>query len=353
MSAKFSEQYQDSSLERSGDEVMLMENLEGRRLLAASALSTALLGAGSNPEKVIKGLDGSIYVYEQGSNQLARLRPGAKSFTRVAIPASNDQHFGMALSQTGDVYFTVANGIGAYSPKFNTIKIIPLSTAVADIAPGSDGNLWFTEPDATKVGRLTLANNKRKSQFAENYTITEFDVPTNAAGVASITRGPGQTLWFGEDLVGGIGQIDLSSGSPVFSEYALPAGAGAHAVGITTGPDGNVWFAEVFANKIGKINVKTKQITEYTVPTPNSNPFWLTTGSDGNLWFVERATGKVARITTNGDIKELTVVNASNHSLTSIVRGPGKTLWFTAADTDVVGILNLGRKFTFDSDQIT
>ncbi len=68
----------------------------------------------------------------------------------------------------------------------------------AFISAGPDGNLWFTEANANRIGRITPAG-----------TVTEF-----SAGIS----------------------------------------AGAVPLGITTGIDGNLWFAEGSGNKIGRIS---------------------------------------------------------------------------------------------------
>ena len=149
----------------------------------------------------------------------------------------------------------MAGGLGAYSPKFNRVTIIPLPTDPNDIAYGPDGNLWFTEPDANSIGRLTLSKN---GQLVNGFQITQFAVPAAApAGVASIARGPAGDLWFGEDIAGNVGQITFSGGVPTIHEYPLPTTSG-HPLGIVTGPDKNIWVTEVYGNKIARVNESTK-----------------------------------------------------------------------------------------------
>src|SRR2546423_9108932 len=62
------------------------EQLESRWLLASpGTISEIQLATGSNPEKVVVGHDGSIYIYEQGTEKLARMRPGKSTFQEVDI----------------------------------------------------------------------------------------------------------------------------------------------------------------------------------------------------------------------------------------------------------------------------
>jgi streptogramin lyase len=110
------------------------------------------------------------------------------------------------------------------------------------IAKGADGNLWFTEHDARKIGRITPTG-----------TITEFPIPS------------------GSDA----GYIPGS---------------------ITAGPDGNVWYTEAgSANAIGRVT-PAGAISEYPLPTPDCDPDGIAVGPDKNIWFTELSTNKIGRI---------------------------------------------------------
>jgi len=63
------------------------------------------------------------------------------------------------------------------------------------IAAGPDGNLWFTETNGNKIGRITTSG-----------TITEFPLPTAGSGPSDIAAGPDGNLWFTEGA-GKIGRI--------------------------------------------------------------------------------------------------------------------------------------------------
>src|SRR5439155_17947001 len=64
---------------------------------------------------------------------------------------------------------------------------------------------------------------------------------------------------------------------------------------IAPGPDGNLWFAEMAANKIGSITPKG-EITEYSVPTPDSKPYCVVTGPDKAIWFTASGVDKIGRL---------------------------------------------------------
>src|SRR5262249_18323996 len=55
---------------------------------------------------------------------------------------------------------------------------------------------------------------------------------------------------------------------------------------ITKGPNGNLFFPETAADRIGEIT-PAGVVTEFAIPTPNSQPTAITTGPDDNLYFTQ------------------------------------------------------------------
>ncbi|HVO22496.1 MAG TPA: hypothetical protein VMW56_02590, partial [Candidatus Margulisiibacteriota bacterium] len=167
--------------------------------------------------------------------------------------------------------------------------------------------------------------------------INEFSVPTAGSGVAGITVGPDDNLWFTEKTAGKIGQITPAG---TVSEFALSSGTAAPA-GIAAGPDDNLWFTEQSANKVGRITT-AGVITEYTVPAPTSGPTSIVAGPDGNLWFTGQSGNTIARL-------NMGFVNASPNFLfthfvlaggtipSGIATGPDDNLWFTESGSGKIG----------------
>ncbi|HXJ41409.1 MAG TPA: hypothetical protein VNH18_19165, partial [Bryobacteraceae bacterium] len=98
------------------------------------------------------------------------------------------------------------------------------------------------------------------------------------------------------------------------TEYTLPTPL-SDPCGIAAGPDGNVWFTEdcgllsgIFGNRIGKITT-AGVITEFSLPDPGSGPMGITAGPDGNMWVTEWRSNKIAKVTTAGVITEFSLPN--------------------------------------------
>src|SRR5262245_66477187 len=72
-------------------------------------------------------------------------------------------------------------------------------------------------------------------------SITEFPVPAAVSNPFGITRGPDGNLWFTESLAGRIGRITPAG---VVTEFSAGITPGSQPAEITAGPDGNPWFTE-------------------------------------------------------------------------------------------------------------
>jgi virginiamycin B lyase len=118
------------------------------------------------------------------------------------------------------------------------------------------------------------------------------------------------------------------------SEFSIPT-ANSQPQGITAGPDGALWFTQIGSNQIGRINT-SGAFTEFPLPTANSQPGGITTGPDGNLWFTEQSIGKIGRITPGGTLSEF-ALSSSSTSPHAIIAGPDGALWFTESGTNKIG----------------
>src|SRR3989442_498675 len=98
--------------------------------------------------------------------------------------------------------------------------------------------------------------------------ITEFPL---ARGVRGITAGPDGNLWFTEFNGNRIGRIPPTG---VITEFPLST-VDSRPAGITAGPDGNLWFTEAVGNQIGRIT-PGGVLTEFPLPAPNSQPDGIT-----------------------------------------------------------------------------
>src|SRR5262249_44483264 len=104
--------------------------------------------------------------------------------------------------QTGAEIGDVVERI-SLSGSVTTFNVGTTSGAPSAISAGPDGNLWFTEPDANKIGRITPAGQ-----------ITLFTVPTPGSQPTGIVAGPNGNIWFTEAASRHIGEYFLVGTPP-------------------------------------------------------------------------------------------------------------------------------------------
>src|SRR5690349_7074608 len=74
--------------------------------------------------------------------------------------------------------------------------------------------------------------------------LSEYAITTSASQPLSVVQGPDGNFWFTEYTAGKIGK--MSPSGAMLAEYSLAtAGPGSHhPYGIAAGPDGNLWFTD-------------------------------------------------------------------------------------------------------------
>jgi streptogramin lyase len=241
-----------------------------------------------------------------------------------ALPANTGPAF-MSVGPDGDLYFSTATGVGRFNR--TTLAFTAFSVpsgagaGVTRTAPGSDGNVYFTEFNNSNIGSITPAG-----------VVTEYAAPSGFSRNTGITTGPDGNVWFSEAGAGNIARFTIPG--HVFTEFPIPTG-GSNPLGIVTGPDGALWFSEFYQAKIGRVTT-AGAFTEYPLST-NAGPNMICVGADGNLWFTETNIGKIGRITPAGVITEFTLPSGADSLPIQINAGQDGNVWWVEANTANIG----------------
>ena len=200
--------------------------------------------------------------------------------------------------------------------KVTEYKVSNKLVVPASIVAGSDGNLWFTEGYANKIGRITTDGK-----------IKEF--PTSAAP-GNIAAGPDGALWFTEP-----GKIArMTTAGVITNEFVVPHGSPYF---IATGADRNLWFSGYVRyhgfgyelNGIGKMTTKG-DVTDYVIsPLPGHAAAGIALGPDGNIWFTEYDDCLIGRITPSGSITEFKLGGRYLPYIVSAGPKGDSHMWFT------------------------
>jgi virginiamycin B lyase len=210
----------------------------------------------------------------------------------------------------------------------------------AALADAADANAADSTPDAA-------------SPMEDGGSFTSFGININQP--YGITVGPDGNIWFTESGGGpGIGRITPSG---ILTEFSTPTPSSEPGV-ITSGPDGALWFTQSGAKQIGRCTTGADggapTVTEFAVPTANAGALGIVTGPDGALWFTEALAGKIGRLILDADGGTVTEFPIVGGSPVEIVSGPDGALWFTDQGQRAIGrITTSGAISEFASDTLS
>ena len=213
----------------------------------------------------------------------------------------------------------------------NCSGITPGAQAFA-IAPGGDGNLWFTEYTAARIGRFDPRTGVAR----------EFG-PLRAPAT-SIAAGPDGNVWFTEWAgAGSVPILGKITPTGAITETSNGFVAGEILGAVTAGADGGVWFTKSGAggSAIGRYDPTSGSLVLYGTGFAGAPLLGgLATAADGNVWFTDYFDALLGRIAPDGTIGEFgdivptSPLNAIAASRTGV---GGKAVWFTDPKTARVG----------------
>jgi streptogramin lyase len=188
----------------------------------------------SGPAAIAAGPDGNLWFTERWGYRIGRITPAgvvtefsAGRRPRTARYATKPGPGFIAAGPDGNLWFTEDGGhrIGRITPA-GVVTMFPAGLgdgSPCGIAAGPDGNLWFTEAEGDRIGRITPAGATTLFRGPSAYVHHETSDETwySRCGIAS---GPDGNVWFTEWEADRIGRITPQG---VISEFPPTAALGA------------------------------------------------------------------------------------------------------------------------------
>jgi len=134
--------------------------------------------------------------------------------------------------------------------------------------------------------------------------------------------GPDGNVWFSRRKVSQIGRITPQGKITEFRDGITP---GCKPLSIAV-RDGALWFSEAAGNA-SDASEWTALVTEFPIPSHDSQPRAMVTHPDGSIWFVETSTNALGRIDRNGAIREFVIPTPNATLRGSLAR---RRSWFTS-----------------------
>lgn len=239
--------------------------------------------------------------------------------------------WGISAGADGNVWFTEsgANRIGLITPQGDISEFpIPRAGSPAEIVLGADENLWFSWSEGPASLVFALGRVHQSGQ------VTLFEIPSHM-WPGQLTPGPDGAIWFATEFPR-IGRFDPAQWR--LDEFDLRQDA--DPIGITTGPDGNIWFTVWLEPIVGQLTPASGAALYHQSPAEWGQG--ITGGPDGNLWFCTwrpdpggADPGRIVRMTPEGITADFFLPMPGVP--TWITSGPDGNIWFTDQNFGTIG----------------
>lgn len=204
-----------------------VDNRVGRMTPSGVLTEIELPTPGSGPGDIVAGPDGNLWFLEESARRVARVST-AGSITEYPIPAANAAPREIVVGPDGAIWFSdfIRDSIWRSSLSGDLAEY-PVSTSAYGLAPGSDGNLWFTVfGSVAPIGRMTLSG-----------SVTLFPRPLGSSFGWRCARGPDGNVWYTTPRA--FGRVTPSGG---ITQFPLSSDRGHVPADVAVGPDGNLWM---------------------------------------------------------------------------------------------------------------
>jgi streptogramin lyase len=186
--------------------------------------------AESRPERIAAAPDGSLWFTETYADKIGRITPSG-AITEFPVPTEEARPWGIAVAPNGDIWFTehLRDKVGRLTPagEFTEYPLPGDFALPGDISPGPYGEMWLTEEYGNAIDRIMPDG--RLQRFEVETVVPEPPYGVYSSNPLSIVLGPDGNMWFTEEYADRIGRI--SPGLPVPENLQRPAIEGEAQVG--------------------------------------------------------------------------------------------------------------------------
>lgn len=259
--------------------------------------------------------------------------PTEKSVPRMIIPSKVDNTIWFTEGG-GDFYgfegIAPQNKLGKIDESGRIIEFATPTkdgdgskVAVDSLVMDKQGNVWFTERLAGKVGKLS-----------PDGKIVEFPLSSPTSGPLGIDLDKNGNIWVAQRFAN---KIAMMTPDGKLTEIELPEPDSEPRTVFVDSRD-RVWYTARAANEIGYYDIKTKKLVRLEIPTKTARPAGMWETSDGTIYFVEMVGNKLAKV-VGDQIVEFTIPTKFSGAF-KIVADAEDNLWFTQVISNSIAKFN-------------
>ena len=233
------------------------------------------------------------------NDTLAFVNSTGRGFTKAATYPGGSPEY-IAIDQDDNLWITLvaANQVVEYVPSTGetlTTSTLSKSVILQGVTVAPDGNVWFVEAGAKKLGLITPCG-------LLSCPLQEFTPPAGVVLYAPIQLAvdPDGVVWFTDH-----GSNQFGSYNPATKAWRLyPVGYCKNDYCSNVLPNaiwysnGKIWFSEHISGRISSFDKATGLLTEYIIPSNGDTPlsWWAAPGINNLVWFTSYSFGEIGYV---------------------------------------------------------
>ena len=229
---------------------------------------------------VVVGPDGMIWFSEQATDSIGKMDPVTHQITRYKEPSRGTKHT-LVVDSKGMVWGT-GEPLTRFDPETNTFHDFAEVSTAYGLALDKDENVWFSE--FTKDGKIGKVD-------AKTGKVTKYQQPTLGAWPRRLKIDAQGNVWFCEYEAGKIGRFDPKT--ETFKEYPLPGARPTPYALVIDKNTGHLWFSSMEMDTISELDPVTGKITLYPFLFPENGMRDFFQDADGRIWWGSQANNRV------------------------------------------------------------
>ena len=235
--------------------------------------------------------------------------PGGGEITTEVFRVPSGAHpHDVAPASDGGIWYTgQLNGtLGWLDPETGEVREahLPAGAAPHGVVTGPDGAAWVTDQGLDAILRVTPGD----------FEIDAFEAPAGTSPHTPVFDLDG-ILWF-TVASGFVGRLDPASGK--LETFPAPRGAGPYGIAVT--PSNDVWFVSLQQSYLGHVDKATGEIEVVEPLTVNAGTRRVWSDSTGRLWISYWNAGMIASFdTVSGDWSEFDLPGGGNQAYSMYV----------------------------------
>jgi virginiamycin B lyase len=242
-----------------------------------------------------------VWFTEHAGNKIGRLDPSTSTIDEFSVPSPASGPAGIDVAPNGTVWFVEKDGNNlARLTVTSTVDYVVDEFAIVDddddplpnaepegIDIQDDNNIWFTAPE---VDRLMV--------YQPN-TGSFFDFPSGGGSTPWDVVVPNAWPWitaYDADLIGRYSPQTTGD----YTWFSVENGSGPTGIAFDSVSGVNrTWYAAKDSGEVGRLDTNASQgtrigVTQFPLPTPNSQPEGIAVDSSGHAWIAETGANRIA-----------------------------------------------------------